>query len=69
MGQHGGGVPGGGAERMITIQELIVGVMRALGKADAARTWLDLFHTDAAKAGEAFDNDRVLLSTAEDREN
>ena len=28
----------------------------ALGKADAARTWLDLFHTDAAKAGEAIDD-------------
>ena len=35
MGQHGGGVPGGGAERMMTNQELILGVMRAQGKADA----------------------------------
>ena len=35
MGQHGDGVPGGGAERMMTNQELILGVMRAQGKADA----------------------------------
>ena len=35
MGQHGGGVPGRGAGGMMTNQELILGVMRAQGKADA----------------------------------
>ena len=35
MGQVGGGVPGGGAGGMMTNQELILGVMRAQGKADA----------------------------------
>lgn len=34
MGQHGGGVPGGGAERMTT-KELVLSIMRSQGAADA----------------------------------
>ena len=34
MGQHGGGVPGGGAERMTT-KELVLSIMRSQGTADA----------------------------------
>ena len=34
MGQHGGGVPGGGAERMTT-KDLVLSIMRSQGAADA----------------------------------
>ena len=46
MGQHGGGVPGGGAERMTT-KDLVLSIMRSQGAADAldpvSYTHLDVY--------------------------
>ena len=44
-------------------------VLDVSGPERADMTVQGLLDAFAAKAGEAFDNDRVLLSTAEDREN